>query len=256
MGSASREALANVAKLLESPTQAAGSELLEIATQLSSEQQLAKTLSDVDASAEAKTALINRVYANTGERARNLLVAAATQRWSNTDEFIEGVAEIGIRSIAAAGINVDEELLSVAGAVDKSHDLELNLGNKLASASTKRAAVKSLFGSRVSPGTLSIVEYLVANPVGRLSPALRKAARTAANQRGFELAHVTTAAPLSAAQAERLSEALARIAGSSVKLSTVIDKTLVGGIRVQIADEIIDGSVSSRLDDLRLQLAR
>jgi F-type H+-transporting ATPase subunit delta len=40
-----------------------------------------------------------------------------------------------------------------------------------------------------------------------------------------------------------------------VKITTVIDPELIGGVRIQIADDVIDGSVRARLDDLRQQLA-
>ena len=97
---------------------------------------------------------------------------------------------------------------------------------------------------------------MVSYPRGRrFSTSLRDAARIAADQLGNTLAQVTTAAPLDATRAERLRQALSKIAGRSVKITTSTDPSLVGGIRVQIADEVIDGSVRTRLEDLRLQLA-
>ena len=76
-----------------------------------------------------------------------------------------------------------------------------------------------------------------------------------ADQRGRAVATVTTAAPLSAAQSDRLVAALSQRYGTAVTLNTVIDPTVVGGMRVQIADDVIDASVSSRLADLRQRLA-
>ena len=66
---------------------------------------------------------------------------------------------------------------------------------------------------------------------------------------------VTTAAPLTAGQAERLATALSRSYGGEVTISTVVDPSLVGGVRVQIADDVIDGSISARLADVRQKLA-
>ena len=66
---------------------------------------------------------------------------------------------------------------------------------------------------------------------------------------------VVTATPLSAAQAERLSTALAKKYGRDVALNAIIDPSVVGGLRVQIADDVIDGSISGRLADLRQRLA-
>jgi F-type H+-transporting ATPase subunit delta len=66
---------------------------------------------------------------------------------------------------------------------------------------------------------------------------------------------VTVAAPLNAEQQVRLARALEQSAGRPVKITTVIDPELVGGVRIQLADDVIDGSIRARLDDLRQQLA-
>jgi len=66
---------------------------------------------------------------------------------------------------------------------------------------------------------------------------------------------VYSAAELSEAQRTRLSDALARRYDGEVALNVVIDPTVIGGLRVQIADDVIDGSISARLADLRQKLA-
>ena len=84
---------------------------------------------------------------------------------------------------------------------------------------------------------------------------LSRATRLVADQRGRSVATVVAAAPLSDAQRERLTAALTKRYGTRVSLNTIVDPTVVGGLRVQIADDVIDASVSSRLADLRQRLA-
>lgn len=256
LGSASRAALAVVARLLAGPVaENVASELLAVAAQLHKNQQLVSALTE-PAPHEAKTALVNSVYRNLTAATRNILVTAATQSWSNTAELVSGVETLGIRAAAAANPVLDEELISVANTIDSNHELELNIGSKLIAPAVKEAAVEKLFAGKLSASVVTIVKYIVANPAGRkISPTLRAAARLAADQVGHTLAEVTAVTPLDAQRSERLRQVLARIAGRQVKISTVIDPTLVGGLRVQIGDEIIDGSVIARLHDLRLQLA-
>jgi F-type H+-transporting ATPase subunit delta len=66
---------------------------------------------------------------------------------------------------------------------------------------------------------------------------------------------VITATPLDDAQIDRLKGALSQRYGGEISLNTVIDPTIVGGLRVQIADDVIDASISARLADLRQRLA-
>lgn len=256
MGSASRKALKSVQTLLQAPLAASvATELLCVAGQLRQSSQLVSALTEPSPAAP-KTILIDSVYKQLSAATRNIIAAAANEKFSNTQEFIDGLQILGIRAAAITHPGIDEELVQVANAIDASADLELHLGSKLAESAKKIAAVQQLFGTKVSPVVLEIVKHLVANPgQRRLSPALREAANIAADQSGYILAQVTAVSPLDAQRSQRLRDALSRVAGRPVKLNTVIDPTLVGGLRVQIADEIIDGSVSARLHDLRLQLA-
>ena len=64
-----------------------------------------------------------------------------------------------------------------------------------------------------------------------------------------------SAVELSAAQRRRLADALAASYGHQVHLNIVIDPAVVGGISVQIGDELIDGTAARRLATVRRKLA-
>ena len=66
---------------------------------------------------------------------------------------------------------------------------------------------------------------------------------------------MTTAKPLDAAHAERLERGLSQQFGRDLRINQVIDPAVIGGLRVQIGDEVIDGTVATKLSLLRLQLA-
>jgi F-type H+-transporting ATPase subunit delta len=96
----------------------------------------------------------------------------------------------------------------------------------------------------------------VAHPRGRsLTAALDLCASIAARRREQLIAVVRSAVELSAAQRRRLAEALARSYGHQIHLNVVIDPSVVGGISVQIGDELIDGTAASRLAVVRRDLA-
>lgn len=257
MGSASRSALEATRRVLDSQSQIGlGSELLRASGELAGSSALVSALTDPAAHAQSKSDLVGKVFAKAGEGTRTVLSAAAGERWSTSDEFIAGVEELGIRAIATVKPALDEELLAIEKVISDNHELELTLGSKLGVAEHKVHAVRTLFNGKVSAEALEVIAHIVAHPRGRrVGRVLRDFSKIIADQGGAELATVTVAAPLDAARLERLQSLLAAQAGRSVKLTTVIDPSLVGGVRIQIGDNVIDGSVKARLDDLRLQLA-
>ncbi|UOQ56119.1 F0F1 ATP synthase subunit delta [Leucobacter allii] len=257
MGSASREALAQAQTALRDGLDpAAGIELLQVAAQIDAAPALASALGDASAAAESKSQVVERLFGGLSADARALLTAAVSGRWSNVSEFVAGVEELGLRAEALGNAELSDELLLVADLVDRNHELQLSLGSKLGDPAAKATLIARLLDGRIAASTVAVVRHLVANPRGRrLDVALRQTARIAADQRGSELATVTVAAPLTAAQQTRLAGLLEQSAGRPVKVTTVIDPELIGGIRIQLADDVIDGSVRARLDDLRQKLA-
>ena len=69
--------------------------------------------------------------------------------------------------------------------------------------------------------------------------------------RAEAVAEVRTAFPLDADQQARLADALGRATGKKVTVKVVIDPTVLGGIVARVGDTVIDGSVRSRLEQLR-----
>jgi len=68
-------------------------------------------------------------------------------------------------------------------------------------------------------------------------------------------ARVTTARPLPDAERERLVAALAGRTGKTVELHETINPAVIGGIRVNLGDSVMDGTVRRRLQDLRRSFA-
>ena len=64
------------------------------------------------------------------------------------------------------------------------------------------------------------------------------------------IARVTSAIALSQAQLERLGRTLNAVYGRELKLDVSVDPAVLGGLRVQVGDEVIDGTVETRMSDL------
>lgn len=263
MGSASREALASAKAELSAigsgADLATGEQLFAAARIVAESGQLRGVLADPSADPAAKQVLVTRVFASFGEPAKRLLGAISAARWSNANELVAGIEEIGIRAVASSapeGVHIDRELFGFGVAVDSDAELELALGSKLSGVDNKLALVQRLLEGKGSAETIAIVRQLIGQPRGRrVAELLRFAARIVADQSGYAIATVTVAKPISDEQSRRLGDALSRQNGSRVAVNLVIDPSVVGGMRVQLGDQVIDGSVAARIHDLRLRLA-
>ena len=263
MGSATREALSGARAALSAlggkDGLTIGQQLFGAARVIGESAQLRTMLADPSAAADDKTAVINQVFSSIGADARGLLAEIVGARWSTQDDLLAGIEELAIRAVAvssAQATSVEDELFSFGSAVSSDADLELAVGSKLGSPASKSALITSLIGAKASPQALAIVDHLVQQPRGRrIGELVRTAASLVADEAGLSIATVITAAPISAAQLERLRVGLAKSYGRDLQLNQVIDPSIIGGIRVQIGDDVIDGSVATRINDLRLQLA-
>ena len=263
MGSATREALGSardaLTKVAAKDALATGTQLFEAARVIGGSAQLRSALADPSAAASDKSAVIGSIFSSVGAPARTLLSEIVASRWSNPDDLLAGIEEVGIRAVAssaAKGDSLEGELFSFGAAVSSDPELELAVGSKLGSAAAKSALVTKLLSKKASAQALAIVDHLVQQPRGRrIGELIRTAAAIVADQAGLAVATVVTASPLSAAQLDRLRAGLSKTYGLQLRLNMVIDPSIIGGVRVQIGDDVIDGSVATRINDLRLQLA-
>lgn len=265
MGSATREALVSaksaLADLGGTIDLATGESLFSAGRAVGNSSQLLSALADPSADIAAKVTLVKAVFTpSLTPQAVELLAALVSERWSSHSDLLAGIEELGLRATAVSArgdVSVESELFGFSAAVSSDSELELALASKLGRADAKAGLVEALLAGKVSGQTLTIVRHLVQQPRGRrIGGLLRHAASVVADQAGTSIATVTSASQLAPAQLDRLRTSLAERHGRSLTINQVVDPTLVGGVRVQIGDLVIDGSIATRIADLRLQLAR
>jgi F-type H+-transporting ATPase subunit delta len=264
MGSATTEALAAARRALDRAGDTVdlktAEELFAVGHVLGGSGQLRAILSDPSSSDAAKADIVKRVFGGAvSEQTLALVTSLVGQRWSNHNDLLAGIEEIGVRAIASstpADVSLNGELFSVGKIVAANAELELALRSKLATPEAKAALVEKVLGGSASEQTIALVRQIVIQPRGRsVRDALRKIAAIVASQDGLGIATVTSAQPLAEAQLERLQVALSRKYSRDLRFNQVVDSSLIGGLRVQVGDDVIDSSVATRLDDVRLQLA-
>lgn len=262
MGSATRQASTRARLALEAETvdgTRVGEQLLSAVRVVASSGQLRSALADSSVEPSRKSALVAQVFASLDPTAIRLLTAVVGERWSSPHQLLDGLEELGIRALArvdGASNAIDEELFGFSRAVQGDAELQLALDSKLGDPAGKTVIVERLLGGRASAATLAIALHLVQSLRGRrIRTAIADAAEIAADASGGFVATVSSAAPLTGEQMERIVAVLRTRYGRSPRIDLVIDPELVGGLRVQVGDDIIDLSVASRLSQLRLSLA-
>jgi F-type H+-transporting ATPase subunit delta len=148
-----------------------------------------------------------------------------------------------------------DELFTVERLVASTAELRNALGDPARSAEDKRGLLRDLLGGKVLPETSALLEQAVSGSHRTVALALEDYQRTAAAVQGERVATVRSAQPLPDEARDRLQAALSRQYDRAVHLNVVVDPSLLGGLRVEIGDDVIDGSVASRLDEARRRLA-
>jgi F-type H+-transporting ATPase subunit delta len=262
MGSATREAIAaaNAALAKQGTVDlATGEQLLSAALVVNGSHELRNALADDSAQDADRKKLSDAVFGEYTPAAKAVLDALATSRWSSEDDLVAGIEELGIRALAASApksLSIDDELFEFGTAVASNSELELALGSKLGSVDGKVALVEALVGKKASKQTVAILKALLAQPRGRrIATLIRYAATIVADESGLGIATVTAAAPLGADQRKRLVTALSTQYGRDIRINEIVDPSILGGLRVQVGSEVIDGTISNRIADLRIRLA-
>jgi F-type H+-transporting ATPase subunit delta len=239
-----------------------GDELFAVTTLLDSEAALRRLLSDPSRDAAARRGLAaellrGRVSVQTLE----LVTGLAGARWSEPGDLADAAEQLAVLAIAetadADGTldELEDELFRFGRVVNAEPQLRTALSNPFVAAERKRELLSSLLAGKVTEQALRLISQAAVHPRGRnLDGNLEEYARLAAERRERLVAEVHVAIGLTAAQRGRLAAALAAAYGHDVHLNVVLDPQVIGGMTVRVGDELIDGSMASRLAALRRRL--
>jgi len=264
MHAASRDALAAVRAQHDvgGAPDGLGAELFAVVTLLDSERTLRRTLADASTEPDARADLVTRLLADkVASPALSLLRSAVRQRWSSARDLVDSVELLGRQAYLGRAQDdgaldtVEDELFRLGRIVAANPGLERALGDRSAGPDDRQALMQSLLAGKVSAGTAALVDQVVRRLRQEPAEAFDALSTLAARQREQSVAHVRSAVALTAEQHDRLTAALSRTYGRTVTVHVEVDPELVGGLVVQVGDEVIDGSVSGRLDALRRQWA-
>ncbi len=273
MRSASRDALTDLSKqfaelaegLDDQGLSTLADDLTSVAAILIHETVVTRYLTLPAEDASPRVRLIERLLSGKiGEPALEILKSAVSERWSDEADLIDSIELLSRQAVliraerAGHADDVEDELFRFSRILDAQPRLSILLGDYEVAADTRLGLLRNVLdgaGSAVNPATADLLSKTVQLLRGQSAEnAVQGLAEVAVARRGEVVAHVSAAAELSDTQRTRLTEVLSRIYGHPVTAQLHTDPELLGGLAISVGDEIIDGTLSSRLAAAQTQL--
>ncbi len=239
---------------------AVGSSLFSVAQVLRAEPSLRRIATDVSVATAAKQGLLREVFEGKVDPAALGVVSAAVgHRWTATRDLADVLEHLGVvavvRSADADSARLSDELFEFGRIVGDSASLRDALSDPARSVDDKAQLLHGLLDGKALPATVTLAEQALAGSYRTVGVALQAFQQVAADVNDQKVATVRVARTLSESEQSRLADALSRRYERDVHLNVIIDPHVIGGIRVEIGDDVIDGTVLSRLDEARRKLA-
>lgn len=270
MKAASREALAQCQEKLdgylrEHDVQAAaqtGLDLFEVVGVLDDHRDLRVVLTDDAAPAEARQSLVRELFGSkVAESTLQVLNDAVAQNWSTGKEFVNGLSTIGhralLRGAEAQGQleQVEDELFQLSRVLDREGELTQLLSDRTASSAKKRGLLANVLYGKVSMFAEALALQAIGRPEKNPIDDVAALAAQAADLRDRTIAHVAVARDVNDNQQAVLAEKLGKIYGRAVSIHTEVDPSLLGGMKIRVGDEVIDGSIQGKIARLRTAMS-
>lgn len=240
-----------------------GHELFEVVAVLEEEHSLRRWLADPANEAESKSALISELLESKVSPATVLVVSDIVQsRWAGARDLVNAVEQLAVYATVGEAEDaqrlseLEDEIFRFRRIVAAEPELRASLVMEGVAASHKRTLVENLLSGKVNAATLRLVSEAVTRSRGRtLEQGLEHYEQLVAQRAQRYIAVVRTAVSLSENQQTRLQDALSRAYGRSIHLNIEIAPEIVGGLSIRVGDEVIDGTISGRLAEVRRRLA-
>ena len=215
---------------------------------------LRRAITDPSRDKAAKAALVKDLFGkSTGALAVSLMSDVSALRWSATKDVIHVIEQLAIEAEASAANianeldRVEDEFFETSRLVADNFELRKALVN-VGSTEAKSALIAEVLGKNASSSTVKLASALASHLRGRsIEAAFADYLFGLANRRNRLIAVVRTASALTDAQAKRLATALEKKVGQPIRINVQIDPTILGGVSIKFADELVDGSVVNRL---------
>lgn len=220
------------------------------------EPSLRRAATDPTTEPDPRAQMLRAVFApHLGEAATDVVSAGAGMRWATSTDLVESLERLAVIAVAKASDargesdRLEGEMFAFSQVIGDHPELREALTDRTRSVDEKRTLLGDLLAGRACEGTVRLAMQAVASTYPTVRQAFEAYARIATEARGRLVAVVRVAEPLEDKAQARLGDVLSRQYGKPVHLNVVVDPEALGGIEVTVGDELIDGTIASRLAD-------
>jgi len=237
-----------------------GNELFTITSALDHNIQLERALTDPSRPVEDKVAVVKTLI---GDQAHPLVMEImsdlVSRRWSRVSDIANAVEDFGVDGMMYYA-DYTNTTLQVSIELAELHSALLNLPvvrTKLYDATVSSEARVKLLYSLIGDAdftkvTKRLAEHATCNLRNRrYLQTIQWLINKFSRHMGESMVTVTTATPLSKEQVKKLVAIYSAKTGHPVHINSVVDPTVMGGMRIQVGDEVTDNTVVAQLQHLQ-----
>ena len=236
-----------------------GNELFTITKVLDDSIQLERALTDPSRPVADKVAVLTELLGdNVHPMTMEIMTDLVSRRWSRARDIANAVEDFGVDAMMYYA-DATDATLQVSIELSELHSALLNLPVVRAKLydyqATSEARVK-LFrevfsGKTLNKVTMRLAEHATCNlRRRRYLETIQWMINKLSRHMGESMVTVTTATPLKKEQIKRLVEVYSAKVGRQVHINSVVDPTVLGGMRIQVGDEVTDNTVVAQLQNL------
>ena len=234
------------------------SDMFAVVDALEASPTLRRAVTDPGTPESARRALVHGLLDGKVDKAVVDLVAeAATLRWAGGRTFAAALERQAVRGQLVAADrrgeleDTEDQLFRFARFVESDPELRNVLADRAIDRSRRQELVGELLRGRATDSTIVLAKRAVAARERTFAQTMEGYVTLAAAQKNRVVATVRVANSLTEDQRDRLVAALTNQIGRQVTIQEVIDPDILGGVRVELGDEVFEGTVSGRLEEAR-----
>ena len=236
-----------------------GNELFTITKVLDDSIQLERALTDPSRPVADKVAVLKELLGdNAHPMTMEIMTDLVSRRWSRARDIANAVEDFGVDAMMYYA-DATDATLQVSIELSELHSALLNLPVVRAKLydyqATSEARVKLFHevfsGKTLNKVTMRLAEHATCNlRRRRYLETIQWLINQFSRHMGESRVTVTTATPLKKEQIKRLVEVYSAKVGRQVHINSVVDPTVLGGMRIQVGDEVTDNTVVAQLQNL------